>query len=230
MDAGVGDAGSMGEASIADAAADRELVDSGAVTCVVRPAQTDGPYFVDERLDRSDIRIDPSDGSTKDGVELRLTIGVYRAVAMGCAPVVGALIDIWQCDALGVYSDVKDTNGLFDTVGKKFLRGYQLTDDMGVVKFVTIYPGWYQGRTVHIHFKVRTNPASAQGMQFTSQLYFDDALTDTVLTAAPYSTKGPRTTRNAMDGIFQMGGAQLMLSPTKIGGAYEARFDLGLRV
>jgi protocatechuate 3,4-dioxygenase beta subunit len=64
-------------------------------------------------------------------------------------------VDVWQCDALGVYSDVRDSNGFFDTRGRQFLRGYQVTDRNGQAEFLTVYPGWYRGRTVHLHFKVR---------------------------------------------------------------------------
>ena len=105
-------------------------------------------------LNRSDITSDPSDGSVAEGVPLRLTIGVYQAGADVCEPVSGAIVDVWQCDAFGVYSDVSGLG--IESLGRKFLRGFQVTDDSGVVEFQTIYPGWYMGRTVHIHFKVRT--------------------------------------------------------------------------
>ena len=97
--------------------------------CIVRPEQTEGPYFVDEKLKRSDIRSDPSDGSVKDGVLLKLTLRVSGISDTGCTPNAGAMVDIWHCDALGLYSDVNDRS--FSTVGKKFLRGYQVTDANG---------------------------------------------------------------------------------------------------
>jgi protocatechuate 3,4-dioxygenase beta subunit len=214
-----------------DAAADRAMVVDGnyPISCVVKPAQTDGPYFVDEMLNRSDIRSDLSDAGIPPtpGAELLLTIGVYRAGG-ACAPVSGALVDIWQCDAFGVYSDAMDPS--FDTRGRKFLRGYQTTDQAGTATFVTIYPGWYPGRTIHIHFKIRTTPNAGQGTQFTSQLYFDDAFTDQVFTQAPYDTRGNRTTRNGMDAIFLQGGAELILAVTKVGQVYQARFNIGLSI
>ncbi|MEH2425085.1 MAG: intradiol ring-cleavage dioxygenase [Nostoc sp.] len=196
--------------------------------CVVSPEQTEGPYFVDEKLNRSDIRSDPADGSVKDGVPLHLTLQVSQIGSTGCTPLAGAIIDVWHCDALGVYSDVKDRS--FSTVGQKFLRGYQVSNANGTVQFTTIYPGWYQGRTVHIHFKVRTDGTSGQPYEFTSQLYFDDSITDQVHTQTPYASKGQRTQKNADDGIFQGDGDQMVLKLTKNGQGYAATFDIGLRI
>jgi len=115
---------------------------SGVVSpsCVVRPEQEDGPYFIDEQLNRSDIRSDPTNGTTKPGVRLALTMAVYRVDGGSCKPIPGALVDLWQCDATGTYSDVHDPR--FNTLGQKFLRGFQRTDATGTARFVTIYPGW----------------------------------------------------------------------------------------
>jgi protocatechuate 3,4-dioxygenase beta subunit len=77
--------------------------------CVVSPEQTEGPYFVDEMLNRSDIRSDPSNGTVKDGVPLQLTLNVSQISGDTCIPVAGATMDIWHCDALGIYSDVKSS-------------------------------------------------------------------------------------------------------------------------
>lgn len=197
-------------------------------SCVVRPQQTEGPYFVDERLDRSDIRSDPSDGSVKQGTPLRLTFRVSQVSANSCSPLAGATVDIWHCDAQGVYSDVNDRNS--STVGKKFLRGYQVTNANGTADFVTIYPGWYPGRTVHIHFKIRTASASQPSYEFTSQLYFDDALTNQVHAQSPYAAKGQRTQKNDRDGIFQEDGEQLMLQLTQAAQGYVGTFDIGLQM
>jgi protocatechuate 3,4-dioxygenase beta subunit len=143
--------------------------------CVLTPEQTEGPYFVDVRLNRSDIRADvrsgPGAGVVAAGVPLALALRVLDTGA-GCRPVAGALVDIWHCDAAGVYSDAVDPG--FDSRGHTFLRGYQVSGSDGVLRFLTIYPGWYRGRAVHIHFKVRTST----GGEFTSQLYFDEAVTD----------------------------------------------------
>ncbi len=197
-------------------------------TCVVRPQQTEGPYFVDEKLNRTDIRSDPSDGSVKQGVPLRLVFHVSQIESSSCTPLTGAAVDIWHCDALGVYSDVTDPS--FSTVGKKFLRGYQVTDANGTVEFVTIYPGWYPGRTVHIHFKIRTDSVSQRGYEFTSQLYFDDSLTEQIHAQPPYAAKGQRTQKNDRDGIFRGGGEQLMLQITKYAQGYVGTFDIGLQI
>ncbi len=196
-------------------------------SCVVRPEQTEGPYFIDERLNRSDIRSDPTDGRVRPGTPLTLTLLVSRLDAGDCQPLPGAQVDIWHCDALGVYSDVQDIG--FNTVGQKFLRGYQVTDTRGATQFVTVYPGWYPGRTVHIHFKIRTAPAARRSFEFTSQLYFDDMLSDRVHAVQPYAVKGPRTARNRHDWIFRRGGDQLMLAPTPVADGYEASFAIGLQ-
>ncbi len=194
--------------------------------CVVRPELTEGPYYVDEELNRSDLRSDPSDGSVRAGALLALTFNVSRASNSACEPLAGAIVDVWHCDAEGVYSDVSD--GGFNTVGKKFLRGYQVTGSDGIARFTTIYPGWYRGRAVHIHFKVRSSASSTSAYEFTSQLFFDDTLTDQVHAAAPYSAKGQRDTRNANDGIYGQGGSQLVLNVTEASEGYAAVFDIAL--
>jgi len=198
-------------------------------SCVVRPEQTEGPYFVDEKLNRSDVRSDPTDGSIKQGVQLALTFAVSRLDGSACVPFAGVVVDVWHCDAAGIYSDVQDPR--FDTTGKKFLRGHQVIDASGTATFVTIYPGSYQGRTVHIHFKIRSHPDADQGLEFTSQLYFDDGLTDVVHARQPYATHGQRTLRNDGDGIYRNGGDRLLLTLADDGsGGYVTTFDIGIQV
>lgn len=197
------------------------------MSCVVRPQLTEGPYFVDERLNRSDIRTDPTTGAMKSGSLLGLNINVTRLNSGVCTPLTGAYVDIWHCDALGIYSDVSDPG--FNTKGQKYLRGYQVTEGNGSVQFTTIYPGWYSGRAVHIHFKIRLFTGSQTAYEFTSQLFFDDAFTDQVYTQAPYSSKGARNTRNNQDGIYNGGGSQLLLNVSQTSQGYAATFDIALQ-
>jgi protocatechuate 3,4-dioxygenase beta subunit len=200
---------------------------AGEPGCIVRPTAIEGPFFRDERLNRSDIRSDPTDGSVRAGMPLALEIVVSRIAGGACVPFPNVVVDVWQCDAAGVYSGVQDPG--FDTRGKQFLRGYQATDSGGAARFVTIYPGWYAGRTVHLHFKLRTDPDSTAGFEFTSQLYFDDVLTDAVLAAAPYAAEGERSVRNVDDVLFQSGGDQLVLAVAPDGtGGYAATFAIGI--
>jgi protocatechuate 3,4-dioxygenase beta subunit len=110
------------------------------------------------------------------------------------------------------------------------LRGYQISDARGEAKFVTIYPGWYTGRNVHIHVKVRTASAAGRSLEFTSQMYFDDELTDRVFADPPYSAKGRHTARNQDDRIFRRGGDRLMLAPTATANGYAAAFAIGLQL
>jgi protocatechuate 3,4-dioxygenase beta subunit len=196
--------------------------------CVVSPQMTEGPYFVDEKLNRSDIRANTSDGAVSEGAPFKLTI---RASGIGngtCTPLQGAWIDIWHCDALGIYSAVSDR--FANSVGQNFLRGYQVTDANGTVTFTTIFPGWYQGRAVHIHFKVRNDPSVVQGFEFTSQFFFPQNICDEVFTSAPYTTKGTGYLRNERDNIYNSGGSQTTLLPVREGEGYAATFDIGVQI
>jgi protocatechuate 3,4-dioxygenase beta subunit len=165
-----------------------------------------------------------------EGARLDLVFEVSRVNGGGCEPLAGALVDVWQCDALGAYSGVRDMNSRFDTVGQKFLRGHQRTDSSGTASFVTIYPGWYEGRAVHVHFKIRVPRSGGGAHDFTSQLYFDDALSDRVFEQQPYAQKGQGRIPNARDGIFRRGGDQLMLEVEPRGETYATSFAIGLQL
>jgi uncharacterized protein (TIGR03437 family) len=194
--------------------------------CVDSPPATEGPYWVDEKLNRSDIRPDPSNGSISPGVLLALTINVHQVTSAGCSPLAGAQVDIWHCDAAGIYSDEAANN----SVGRKFLRGYQISDDSGAVQFITIYPGWYSGRTVHIHVRVRTFSGSTVLDEFTSQLFFDDSITDQVFTQSPYNTRRARDTRNANDMVLSgmTNGSTMFVNLTQTSLGYAAFVDIGV--
>jgi len=166
------------------------------------PQQTEGPYFVDGMPERSDIRPDLSDGSVQEGIPLTLAITVYDVEDVGgdilCIPVSGAQVDIWHANFQGVYSGVQKQG----TVGKNFLRGYQITDGNGVVQFTTVYPGWYEGRAIHIHVKVRTFEGSESTFEWTSQFYLPDSISKQVHAQTPYTTHGQPDVTNYEDGIF----------------------------
>ncbi len=206
----------------------RLVWDASQISCTSRPALTEGPFFVDELLNRSDIRPDPSNGTAKAGVPLKVKFTIGEINGSSCAPIAGALVDLWHCDASGGYSDVSG-QGNPNNLGQKFLRGYQITDSVGSVEFTTIYPGWYSGRTVHMHYKVRLFAGTTRTYEFTSQVCFDDTLTDQVFTQAPYNTRGTRNTRNSNDNIYQSGGSTLLLSLASDGaGGYTTSYIVGL--
>ena len=201
--------------------------DSAALpACVAVPELTEGPYYVDGAMERSDIRTDSADGSASEGVPLALNWIVSTVDGDGCLPVEGAIVDVWHCDADGVYSGVSERG--FDTTGHDFLRGVQRTDAKGRAAFETIYPGWYRGRAVHIHFKIRTDPDEAAGYELTSQLFFPDELNDTVFGNAPY--EGNPDTPNSSDGIFGESDGTTLLEPVADGDGYAATFSIALAV
>jgi protocatechuate 3,4-dioxygenase beta subunit len=207
---------------------------SGSASCVLTAALTEGPYFVDEKLLRSDIRSDPSTGVVSQGVPLSLTFDVSRVDHSACTPLTGAYLDVWHCDAGGTYSDVSGNGNGAGGTGKKFLRGYGITDASGVVQFQTIYPGWYSGRAVHVHFKLRLFAGATKTYEFTSQLFFDESLTDTVHALSPYRSKGTRDTTNARDGIYNSLSAAekvaLTLQTSKTADGYAGVIGLGVKV
>lgn len=213
--------GGSGESRIdlAELAATNATLPAG---CVVRPALTEGPIFVDDQANRSDIRADMATGVMAEGMPLALTFDVSALATGACNPLEGAQVDLWQCDAYGVYSDTDFED--MGTVGQTFLRGHQFTNSSGRCAFTTIYPGWYGGRAVHVHVKVRV----AGGFEFASQLFFDSALTDEVFASAPYNSRGERSVRNADDDFVTESGDLMTLDVQPADDGYHATFAITL--
>ncbi len=199
---------------------------SPAVGCLLAPEQTQGPYYIPAEKVRTNI------AERRPGTPLTLRLSVVDATT--CAPLKGAAVDVWHCDAGGVYSGFESASAGGAPGGPggptdkdTFLRGIQRTNARGACAFQTIYPGWYRGRTVHIHVTVHLGGAIVH----TGQLYFPDTLTDRVYLAAPYRARAAaRDTRNADDGIYAAGGAQSTLTMTRGGqGGYTGAITLGVR-
>ncbi|TMK95845.1 MAG: intradiol ring-cleavage dioxygenase [Actinobacteria bacterium] len=186
-------------------------VASGAVRCVLTPEQTEGPYYIAGEKVRRTI----TEG--RPGTPLTLHLQVVNAST--CKPIKGAAVDIWHADAVGVYSGFGQGAG-----NRTFMRGIQRTDAKGVATFRTVYPGWYMGRTVHVHVKVHLGGRVVH----TGQLYFPDTLTDAVYKKAPYSSRPGRDTRNANDSVFRNGGKSSMLNVRKSGAGYLAAITMGV--
>jgi protocatechuate 3,4-dioxygenase beta subunit len=172
------------------AASSAELI--AGTACPVTPEQTEGPFYFDPELVRTDI------AEGKEGAPLTLRLQIVDAAA--CAPQRRARVDIWHCDAGGVYSGYDRER----SAGQRWLRGTQVADGQGVAAFNTIYPGWYQGRAPHIHVKAWLE----DGRELTSQLYFPDALSDSIYRAGAYPRHGGTRMRNGEDGIFRRAGGE----------------------
>ena len=226
--------GSVANADAGTVVSDTVTPGSGSTACVLTAALTEGPFFVDEKLNRSDIRSDPVSGAVSAGIPLALTFNVSRVASSACTPLTGAYIDVWHADASGTYSDVSGMGNGSNGTGHKFLRGYQVTDASGVAQFTTIYPGWYQGRAVHIHFKLRMYAGATKTYEFTSQFFLPEAVTNVVHAQAPYASKGTRTTFNSTDGIYnslttaQKSALTLDAAPTN--GGYAGTINLDVSV
>ena len=177
------------------------------------PELTEGPYWVNEHLRRFDVRANSrgagvSPGAVQHGVRLDLTINVYDS-SRACRPLSGLAVDIWHANAHGLYSDESSQQSgggtsAGDTSGENFLRGFQITGrDRGIhaaaaagrASFRTIWPGWYTGRAIHIHVRIRRLSNSGQTIAgYTTQIFFSDADNRRVLTgAAPYNTRSPQS-------------------------------------
>ncbi len=214
----------LAQASLGAEVATAEAANTQVATpnCVVRPEVTEGPYYVDVDFLRSDIRTDDASGEAQAGTPLSLTFAVSEVSDSGCVPFEGVTVEVWHCNAEGAYSGVSDPG--FDTTGQTWLRGAQVTDSNGVATFTTIYPGWYSGGAVHIHFKV----SPAEDQVFTSQLFFDDTLSQQVFSQGAYTVKASTPdTLNSTDNIYQ---DLLLLTTEQSGDGYAATFPIGIDV
>ncbi len=163
-------------------------------TCELSPEQVEGPYFFDVEAIRADLRED------REGAPLELAL---RVRGSDCRPLVDAVVDLWHCDAGGLYSGFESASrggplGKGPSDEQTYLRGAQVTGADGVVTFTTVFPGWYPGRAVHLHAKVHLDRTRL----IATQLYFDEAVTDAAHAGAPYDRRGPRDVRNTEDGFF----------------------------
>ena len=195
-----------------DAGAGPAAVASGAVTCVLTPEMTEGPYYVPDEAVRRNI----TEGLPGTPLALHLTV----VNASTCQAIAGAKVDIWHANALGVYSGVQGNTGTF-------MRGVQPTNAHGHALFETVYPGWYTGRTVHVHVKVHLGG----NVVHTGQLFFPAAITNAVYAKAPYSQHGTTAdTANAADAIFRNGGSYGMLKLKQASSGYAASITMGVHV
>ncbi len=186
-------------------------VSTGLVSCVLTPELTEGPYYIAGEKVRRNI----TDGHPGTPLALRLTV----VDASTCRPIRGAAVDVWHADASGVYSGFGA-----GASSRTFMRGIQPTNAAGLASFVTVYPGWYTGRTVHIHVKVHVGG----NVVHTGQLFFPDRITDAVYERKPYSSRPNRDTRNAQDSIFVNGGKRSMLGLRRAATGWGAAITMGV--
>jgi protocatechuate 3,4-dioxygenase beta subunit len=184
----------------------------GAVSCVLTPEQTEGPYYIPDEAVRRNI----TEGRPGTPLLLRTTV----VDASTCKPIRNAAVDVWHADASGIYSGFGQ-----GASSRTFMRGIQRTNAKGLATFRTVYPGWYQGRTVHIHVKVHLGG----NVVHTGQLYFPESVTDAVYRKAPYSSRPNRDVRNARDAIFRNGGRRSLVRIRKTSaGVYVATITMGV--
>jgi protocatechuate 3,4-dioxygenase beta subunit len=191
--AGAGLAGVKLAGLVAQASGDSGQATAAGVATVscttVTPEKEPGPYFVDVRLNRSDVRTDTSTGVAQAGIPLAISLYLYSDD--NCTPYEGAVVDIWSANAEGVYSDEASEN----SIATNYLRGYQITDANGMVQFTTNMPGWYSGRTVHLHVEIRAfDSSSNQTFEWQTQLFFGETIDAAVAATSPY-TSNPNSPR-----------------------------------
>lgn len=179
---------------------------------------TEGPYYFDAKKVRTDI----TEGLPGTPLDMR-----FRVVDAAGAPFAGARVDIWHCNAAGVYSGYagQGDDGSVDTRGATFLRGTQMADSAGEALFHTVYPGWYRGRTTHIHFKV----IDGDNATLTSQFFLPDALSEFLYTQVPaYARDELRDTLNSSDGILLRSGDTVLGCIREQDDRYVATLDVAV--
>lgn len=184
--------------------------------CIAMPETTEGPYYMEPELNRADI----TEGRAGAPLTLRLQV-----VAPDCTPLTAARVAVWHCDALGRYSGYPRQGGE-DTSGETFLRGSQQVDGQGTAVFRTIYPGFYPGRTTHVHVKVFLGDRPA----LTSQVFFPDALSDYLYRyAEPYASRAEtRDMTNRRDRIARAAGEGAFAQVREVPGGHEAAMVIGV--
>jgi protocatechuate 3,4-dioxygenase beta subunit len=184
--------------------------------CAVSPSETIGPFPSLADFVRSDIR------EGRPGTPVTLNITVVNANS-GCSAVAGAVVDVWQTDAAGHYSQY--AQGGYDGRGDTFLRGLQTTDAGGRATFTTVYPGWYAGRATHIHVEVTVNGRSVK----VTQIAFPENVNAEVYASGVYASRGPNPTSNARDGIFSDSlASELATVSGSPANGYTAAFTVGV--
>lgn len=196
--------------------------------CVLIPQETAGPFPLNLSTNQDYFRQDITEGKTGQPLNLKLKV---VNINDGCAPISQARVDVWHCDADGVYSGYANQNGGVNAQGQTFCRGIQLSDANGEVSFLTIYPGWYPGRATHIHFQVYLN----NGLIATSQLAFPEEINQVVHQTGVYTSQGQNPTKNTDDGIFRSpaDALQYQLATTTQNtttGGYDAFLKVGIAV
>jgi hypothetical protein len=208
------------------------LTVTAASACSATLEGEEGPYFLDDSASgypRTNILSNLDGTETQTGVPLALTLYVFDSENK-CAAMESVQVDIWHCNGSGVYS----AEAIESTTGESWLRGYQITDTTGKVQFTTIIPGWYQGRTTHIHLRLRsTYDSTDSGGANTMQIFFDQALVDTLsTTVSPYEKEGTNSTTNASDHVYTdlEQGTTLLTLTGSVAAGYAATFSVHLPI
>lgn len=209
-------------AAVRDASRALPQTHKGSDICWLTTALTEGPYYFNPNLVRQDIRTDTTRGTFYTGLQLNMT---FTIIDINCNPIPNVLVDIWHCNKDGNYSGYNGQPG-GNFSGYDFMRGIQMTNASGQCTMITSYPGWYNGRATHVHFKVRLSSTT----YVTSQFAFLESVSDAVHVTPLYVSRGINTTRNASDGVFQ--GRDLthliMSSVANATGGYDGAFAVGI--